>query len=470
MYENNYNYVDIGENKEKHGGSAKKTAALLIAVVIAGGASGFGGAYLQNRLNANTVVQQTESADASSSDKNNALTKAVQSDNKQAQTTSASQTEPAAINSLLGGSADGNVLTTEQIVTKVSPSVVSIKSEFSSGTATGTGIIMTSDGYIITNAHVVQTDEQEYVSGNDGYSPFGNDPYDFFGGFFGGGSYQTVTKQAEKVTVMLSDDENETEYTATIIGTDANSDLAVLKIDAENLSAAQFGNSDELTMGSKAVAIGYPMGLGLSVSEGIVSGLNRELSVELNSGGSASMTLIQTDAAINPGNSGGPLINEYGQVIGITSSKIASSTVDGLGFAIPITDAMPLINDLMNQGYVTNRTPQIGITGTDITPAVMRYYNLPVDSGVLVVSVTEGSGAAEAGISEGDVIVAADGKEVKEMSDLTSVKDKKEIGDVITLTLARKDGNVDVDVTLGKPADNNENKDQNNSRDENRGN
>ena len=182
------------------------------------------------------------------------------------------------------------------------------------------------------------------------------------------------------------------------------------------------------------------------------------------------MTLIQTDAAINPGNSGGPLINEYGQVIGITSSKIASSTVDGLGFAIPITDAMPLINDLMNQGYVTNRTPQIGITGTDITPAVMRYYNLPVDSGVLVVSVTEGSGAAEAGISEGDVIVAADGKEVKEMSDLTSVKDKKEIGDVITLTLARKDGNVDVDVTLGKPADNNENKDQNNSSDENRDN
>lgn len=469
MYENNYNYVDIGENKEKHGGSAKKTAALLIAVVIAGGASGFGGAYLQNRLNAG-LVQQTESSDAPSTDKNNALTRTAQSDNKAAQTTASSQTEPAAINSLLGGSADGNVLTTEQIVTKVSPSVVSIKSEFHNGTATGTGIIMTSDGYIITNAHVVQTDEQEYVSGNDGYSPFGNDPYDFFGGFFGGGSYQTITKQAEKVTVMLSDDESETEYTAEIIGTDANSDLAVLKIDAENLSAAQFGNSDELTMGSKAVAIGYPMGLGLSVSEGIVSGLNRELSVELNSGGSASMTLIQTDAAINPGNSGGPLINEYGQVIGITSSKIASSTVDGLGFAIPITDAMPLINDLMNQGYVTNRTPQIGITGTDITPAVMRYYNLPVDSGVLVVSVNEGSGAAEAGISEGDVIVAADGKDVKEMSDLTSVKDKKEIGDVITLTLARKDGNVDVDVTLGKPADNNENKDQNNSSDENRDN
>ncbi|MBQ4311334.1 MAG: trypsin-like peptidase domain-containing protein, partial [Oscillospiraceae bacterium] len=226
MYENNYNYVDIGENKEKHGGSAKKTAALLIAVVIAGGASGFGGAYLQNRLNADTAVQQTESADAPSSEKNT-MTRTVQTDNKAAQTTAASQSEPAAINSLLGGSADGNVLTTEQIVTKVSPSVVSIKSEFSSGTATGTGIIMTSDGYIITNAHVVQTDEQEYVSGNDGYSPFGNDPYDFFGGFFGGGSYQTVTKQAEKVTVMLSDDENETEYTATIIGTDANSDLAV---------------------------------------------------------------------------------------------------------------------------------------------------------------------------------------------------------------------------------------------------
>ncbi|MBQ8569069.1 MAG: trypsin-like peptidase domain-containing protein [Oscillospiraceae bacterium] len=452
MYENNYNYVDVTENEEKKNSGIKKTVALILAVVIAGGASGFGGAYLHNRY----FTEEAAVVDTAKTEN----TPALPSDTIHAETTAAEDTKTP-VSALLGSSANGRELTTEEIVTKVSPSVVSIHAAFDSGNSTGTGIIMSSDGYIITNAHVVQTDKTEYVpdsNGNGGYSnPY--DPYDFFGGFggfggfgfddyFGGGSYQTVTEKAKEVTIILSD--NETEYTAEIIGTDADSDLAVLKIDAEGLSAAEFGNSDNLPMGSRAVAIGYPMGLGLSVSEGIISGLNRELSVELTSGGSASMTLIQTDAAINPGNSGGPLINGSGQVVGITSSKLASSSVEGLGFAIPITDAMPLINDLMNQGYVSNHTPQIGITGTDITPAVTRYYGLPVDSGVMVVSVAEGSGAEAAGISEGDVIVAADGEEIKSMDDLTKIKDKKEIGESIVLTLARHNGNEDVTVVLGE--------------------
>ncbi|MBQ7782668.1 MAG: PDZ domain-containing protein, partial [Oscillospiraceae bacterium] len=204
----------------------------------------------------------------------------------------------------------------------------------------------------------------------------------------------------------------------------------------------------EMTMGDKAVAIGYPLGMGLSTSEGIVSGLNRTLNVELSAGGSASMTLIQTDAAINPGNSGGPLINEYGQVVGITSSKLVNNSIEGMGFAIPITDAMPLISDLMNKGYVVNRTPQIGITGSDINTAMMRYYNLPVDKGVMVVSVTEGSGAEAAGICAGDVIVAADGKDIATMTELTAAKSGKEIGDTMILTLARADGNIDITITL----------------------
>lgn len=251
------------------------------------------------------------------------------------------------------------------------------------------------------------------------------------------------------MTIVLSNDEN-TEYEAEIIGADENSDLAVLKIDATglNLTAAEFGSSDELTMGDKAVAIGYPLGLGLSTSEGIISGLNRTLNVELANGGSAAMTLIQTDAAINPGNSGGPLVNDRGQVVGITSSKLVDSSVEGLGFAIPISDAMPLISDLMNKGYVTNTTPQIGITGTDINSAMMRYYNLPVDKGVMVVSVVEGGAADAAGISAGDVIVAAEGKDITSMDELTSAKSGKKIGDTMVLTLARADGNIDVTLTL----------------------
>ncbi|MDD7430030.1 MAG: trypsin-like peptidase domain-containing protein [Oscillospiraceae bacterium] len=450
MYENNYNYIEekAPETKEKKS-SVKKNIAMVLAVVVLGGASGFGGAYLQSRVMSDDSV--SVSADASADRSETAAASPASSDDNKSTSTP--------VSSLMNTSSNkGGVLTTEQIVEKVSPSVVSVHSEFDNGSGTGTGIIMSSDGYIITNAHVVQADIQEYVqgsgkngsSGNNGYGYYFN-PYDFFfggGNGYSGGTYQTVTKNANTVTVYLSNDDTETEYTAEIIGADADSDLAVLKIDAENLCAAEFGNSDELTMGSRAVAIGYPMGLGLSTSEGIISGLNRELSVELTSGGSASMTLIQTDAAINPGNSGGPLINEYGQVVGITSSKLASSSVEGLGFAIPITDAMPLINDLMNQGYVSNHTPQLGITGSNLTSALIRYYKLPVDSGVMVLSVAEGSGAAEAGLSEGDIIIAADGKPVENMDDLTAAKDGKAVGDTITLTLARKDGNEDVTVTL----------------------
>ncbi|MCI7767055.1 MAG: trypsin-like peptidase domain-containing protein [Oscillospiraceae bacterium] len=448
MYENNYNYIDVPDegNEKKKDNKVGKTIAMLLAVAVVGGASGFGGAYLQN-----SIAVKEEPAAPVSSESTAAPTVTESSSTNE-------QTGNNVVNTLLNtNSSDGN-LTTKQIVEKVSPSVVGVHSSFKtqSGTSsgTGTGIILSDDGYIITNAHVVQTEVNEYVSNNNrnNYNPFGGsgDIFDYFfgnGGF--GGSYQTKLKQADKVTIVLSTDD-ETEYEAEIIGADENSDLAVLKINAENLDLipAEFGDSNQLTMGDKAVAIGYPLGLGLSTSEGIVSGLNRTLNVELSAGGSASMTLIQTDAAINPGNSGGPLINGKGQVVGITSSKLVNSSIEGLGFAIPISDAMPLISDLMNKGYVTNTTPQIGITGSDINNAIMRYYNLPVDKGVMVVSVSEGSGAEAAGISAGDVIIAADGKEISSMKELTAAKKGKEIGDTMVLTIARADGNIDVTLTL----------------------
>ena len=452
MYENNYNYIDVPdeEKEKKKENKAGKTIAMLLAVAIVGGASGFGGAYLQNSI----AASEEPAAPVSSNNSTNPTTPAVTG------SSSTNETTGNVVNTLLNtSSSDGN-LTTKQIVEKVSPSVVGVHSSFKtqSGTSsgTGTGIILSNDGYIITNAHVVQTEINEYVSNNNrnyyNNNPFGGsgDIFDYFfgnGGF--GGSYQTKLHKADKVTIVLSTDE-ETEYEAEIIGADENSDLAVLKITAEDLDLipAEFGDSNQLTMGDKAVAIGYPLGLGLSTSEGIVSGLNRTLNIELSAGGSASMTLIQTDAAINPGNSGGPLINGKGQVVGITSSKLVNNSVEGLGFAIPISDAMPLISDLMNKGYVTNTTPQIGITGSDINNAIMRYYNLPVDTGVMVVSVSEGSGAEAAGISAGDVIIAADGKDITSMNELTSAKKGKKIGDTMVLTLARADGNIDVTLTL----------------------
>lgn len=442
MYENNYNYTSPVEiEKPKKSGGVKKTIAMLLAVAVVGGASGFGGAYLQNSISGSGAAAANTNASANV----NADSAAV----------SASSEKPSApVNTLLSTPGNGQILSAKEIIKKVSPSVVSIRSEFDNGAGTGTGIVFSSDGYIITNAHVIQTSQNEYVADDNSSSGLPFDPYDFFfgggSGFggFGGGSYETITKNSENITVVLSDDENETEYKAEIIGADTDSDLAVLKIDAEGLTAADFGSSEDLELGSDVVAIGYPMGLGLSCSQGIISGNDRELSVELSSGDSASMTLIQTDAAINPGNSGGPLINDRGQVIGITSSKLTGTTVEGLGFAIPITDAMPLINDLMNQGYVTDRTPQFGITCTEITPALKRYYGLPVDSGVMVVSVEEGTGAAQAGISEGDIIIAVDGKEVTGMDDISKAKKDKEIGDTVTLTLARKDKNEDVEVVL----------------------
>lgn len=458
MYENNYNYVEVpGEGKDKKkDNKVGRTVAMLLAVAIVGGASGFGGAYLQNSIASDSQpAASASSSDAQQTSGSTADTPAVTS------SSSSSETSGNVVNTLLNTASSDGTLTTKQIVEKVSPSVVGVHSSFttSSGTSTGTGtgIILSDDGYIITNAHVVQTEVSEYVSNNNNSGRYGSNPFsgggDIFDYFFGGsgigGSYQKKLKQADTVKIVLSTDED-TEYDAEIVGADENSDLAVLKINAEGLDLipAEFGDSNQLTMGDKAVAIGYPLGLGLSTSEGIVSGLNRTLNVELSSGGSASMTLIQTDAAINPGNSGGPLINGNGQVIGITSSKLVDSSVEGLGFAIPISDAMPLISDLMNKGYVTNTTPQIGITGSDINSAIMRYYNLPVDKGVMVVSVSEGSGAEAAGISAGDVIVAADGNDIASMDELTAAKKGKAIGDTMVLTLARADGNVDVTITL----------------------
>ena len=283
-------------------------------------------------------------------------------------------------------------------------------------TGTGTGIVMSEDGYIITNAHCIYDNESEYKCG-----------------------------KAVSVSVVMADDA-ETEYEAQIVGYDLETDLAVLKIDATGLTPAEFGNSDDLRVGEMVVAIGNPLGFELqnTVTCGIVSALNREVTIN-----EKDMTLIQTDAAINSGNSGGPLLNGYGQVIGINSAKMSSTygsaSVEGLGFAIPITDAKEIIEDLISNGYVTGR-PQFGLTGVTVTESDAERLNMP--QGVFVYSVTDGSAAYDAGIRQGDVITAVEDTEITDMDTLNEVKNQYNAGDTIKITVFRAGETMDVQLTL----------------------
>ncbi len=295
-----------------------------------------------------------------------------------------------------------DALALPDIYEKVSPSVVGVScSAKYSGSATGTGIIMSADGYILTNAHV--------VSG------------------------------AEEITIV---DSNFNEYEAELIGSDEQTDLAVLKIEAENLPACEFGKSADLRIGELAVAIGNPLGFELygTMTHGIISGLNRTITI-----GDNEMTLIQTSASINRGNSGGPLINAYGQVVGVTSAKVDDSYGESLGFAIPIDSAFPIIDDLIKHGYVTGR-PMIGISGEDITQIVSMYYRLP--QGIMVRYVTPDSGAEKAGIQAGDIIIGAEGETITTMDELNAIKSSFAAGDTITLTVYRSGQSFDVEVLM----------------------
>lgn len=338
---------------------------------------------------------------------NNESSLVVKEDDTNEETTPVETTE-ATVNdnlpTLTQLAAKENALPVTQIVKKVTPAVVGISCETFEGTATGTGIIMSEDGYIITNNHVI-----------DG---------------------------ANEISVAIKNGDDFDEYDAKLIGRDAQTDLAVIKIDETGLTPAKFGVSDNLQVGELAIAIGNPLGFDFAstVTAGIISGLNREINIE-----SRQMTLIQTDAAINRGNSGGPLVNSYGQVIGINSAKISQQYAEGLGFAIPIDAAKPIIDDLIQYGYVKGR-PMIGITGEDVTAQIALWNDIP--QGVFVRYVAEGSGAEKAGIQSQDIIIGVDGNEITSMAELNNYKNEHEAGDTLTLHIYRKGLTFDVEVTL----------------------
>lgn len=308
------------------------------------------------------------------------------------------------------------------VAKKVLPSIVGINVTYSvnsifyngQGTATaqGSGIIISEDGYILTNNHVVNSSSSS-------------------------SSFYELGK-ASKITVQLYNDD--TEYEAEIVGTDEQTDLAVIKIDKDGLTAAELGDSDSVQVGEFCMAIGNPLGLGSTVTDGIVSAVNREVTDEDGN----SYLAIQTNAAINSGNSGGALVNSQGQVIGINTLKVSGDGVEGVGFAIPINSTKDIYEQLIQYNKV--KRPYLGIGGIDVNEQTARANNLTV--GIYVKSLENFSAAERAGIKVGDVIVKADGQTVETMDELNEIKNQKEIGDKMTLTIWRNGNTQDIEVTL----------------------
>lgn len=315
---------------------------------------------------------------------------------------------------------------------KILPSIVGIEVTFtattnsffgfgqpmtSTATATGSGIIISSDGYILTNNHVVDSS-----SSSSSYSY-----YDL--------------SEATSLKVKLNSDiyGSDSTFDAKIVGKDSQTDLAVLKIEKSGLTAAEFANSDEAVVGEFAMAVGSPLGLDTTVTTGIISAVNRKVSSDGNT-----FTCIQTDAAINSGNSGGALVNSDGKVIGINTLKLSGSGVEGIGFAIPINSTLNIINELIDHNKVLR--PYIGITGIDLDETTAKKYGLSV--GVYIKSVQEFSPAEKAELKAGDVIIKADDKDVTTMNELNDIKNSHKIGDNITLTISRKGEQKQLTVTL----------------------
>lgn len=306
-------------------------------------------------------------------------------------------TNPNAAGISIQSKPSGAELAAKNIYKKLIQSVVGVETTVKSTTngrtetGEGTGIVASSDGYILTNAHVVD------------YS------------------------RKNSVKVVMHDNK---EYQATVVGYDKTSDLAVLKINATGLSPAEFGNVDQMEIGEQVLAIGNPGGLSFagSLTGGMISALNRTIENHSDNG----MTYIQTDAAINPGNSGGPLVNMYGQVIGINSNKIAATGYEGMGFAIPVSKAQTIINQLVRNGYVSGRC-RLGITGQDIASEQAGIFGSP--QGVIIRTIGSDSDMTRAGAQVGDVITAVGGKKITSLDDLSAALNAHKPGDTVPMTI-----------------------------------
>ena len=389
-----WNYEDYQQTPKaegKHAGKKKNKglkvfAGIMCAILCVGVVSLAG--YGTYALVSNQQDQQSAEATTEGTDEQN-----------QSSTTLVLNDKPSTSNSSASVDLSEGELTITERAEKVLPSTVGIvsyiqnqQSIFGGEQSQGSGIIISADGYIVTNEHV--------ISG------------------------------ATSIKVVLQDD---SEYNATLVGSDERTDLAVLKIDATGLTPAEFGNSDQMQIGEQVIAIGNPGGLELAgtVTVGYVSAVNRSITTTNGN----TVNCVQTDAAINPGNSGGALVNTYGQVIGINSQKIAATDYEGIGFAISINEAQPIINDLIQYGYVRGRVV-MGITMQMIDQTYAAIYGY--QPGIGVVSVEAGSPAEEAGLVAGDIITAIDGQSITTQEELNSLLEQYSPGDTITLTVYRQ--------------------------------
>ena len=343
--------------------------ALAVTMVFSCGL-GFGGGYFANKVNTSTSGSLN-------------ITKTSNSGT----TTTASSTSTA--NS------------TSEIVKKTADSVVEISTEsVVTGSfaqqyvqqGAGSGVIISQDGYILTNNHVING--------------------------------------ANSVKVRLRD---ATEYDATIVGSDSDNDIALLKVNATGLSPATFGDSNSLAVGDYVVAIGNPLGeLGGTVTDGIISALARKVTIE-----DTQMTLLQTNAQVNPGNSGGGLFNANGELVGIVNAKQSATEVEGIAFAIPINNVLDILSDLKEYGYVTGKV-DLGIDFTDITSDETAFYYGVNQTGCYVLSVDSGSNAEKAGVTRGDLVTKVNDTDVSSSSDITTALEKAEVGDTVTFTVSRR--------------------------------
>lgn len=317
------------------------------------------------------------------------------------------------INQQSGHAASGQINDVSDIAAKCGPSVVEITTESTAQgnvffqqeytmQGAGSGVIMSEDGYIITNHHVI-----------DG---------------------------ATNISVRTTDGK---EYPAKLIGSDSPTDLAILKIEANDLLPATFGDSDALEVGDAAIAIGNPLGeLGGTVTTGIISALDRQITVE-----NETMTLLQTDAAINPGNSGGGLFDASGNLIGIVNAKESQAGIEGLGFAIPINGALDIINELIKNGSVTNR-PALNLSLYDYNGESYYQQSEDLAPGCYIVQIVKGGAADQAGLKANDRILTFDGKAIKSSSEVKSILRKHKIGDVVSMTVDREGEELQVEITL----------------------
>ncbi len=437
-----YELDGAGARRPRKGKGARRFLAVALAVVllagmVLGGVSVYGGmndrlaqqASQIEALSKLVASQQTQLAQTSDilGETQTALAQTLDAATLAGKAEALSNTAGAAAEAPAGVAAGGTVAQTAllkgssvtDIAEAVGPSVVGIRMtvnmnsrrfQTSTNSSEGSGIVISSDGYVATNHHVVS-----YADPASAYS-----------------EYTTLE-------VFLPDGRT---AKAEFVGGDSENDLAVIKIPLTGLAAAELGTSANLKVGELAVAIGNPLGMEFagSVTVGVVSALNRKLDGE-----ETSINLIQTDAAINPGNSGGALVNSQGQIIGINTAKIAQTGVEGIGFAIAIDDAKPILSSLIAYGYVRNR-PYLGIGGQDITEVMAGMYDVPM--GVYVSSVDPDGGAHKAGVQVGDIIVGLAGQDVTTMSEINAIKKSHKAGDTVAMTVVRGTKTLSLKVTF----------------------